>query len=221
MKFEESSINKTDLKEILDLYYTIKCKNLTKDEDIEKFKEAIDILIEYIDGKNYFPLNIIGRRPLEKYVKLSIVVREYFESIINKMSKEEKRNYLVKKYSMPRDGGLSNELLSENYKIKIIDSFLFDGIVDLIKKKDIHLDKSVRESMAPKNSQDILDKIAIIEKDLQQRIEQKLIEENLIDLKGELEFCHTYWSVKKRILKEDYGIEWFSPAECNPTAKYY
>ncbi len=29
-------------------------------------------------------------------------------------------------------------------------------------------------------------------------------------------FCFAYWSAKKRILKEDYGIEWDSPAMMNP-----
>lgn len=29
-------------------------------------------------------------------------------------------------------------------------------------------------------------------------------------------YCHKYWHVKKRILKEDYGIEWKTPAEMNP-----
>ncbi|WP_300728064.1 hypothetical protein [uncultured Bacteroides sp.] len=29
-------------------------------------------------------------------------------------------------------------------------------------------------------------------------------------------FCHAYWHVKKKVLSEDYGIEWRSPAEMNP-----
>ncbi len=32
--------------------------------------------------------------------------------------------------------------------------------------------------------------------------------------------CHIYWKIKKRILKEKYGIEWQSPAELNPLAKF-
>lgn len=31
---------------------------------------------------------------------------------------------------------------------------------------------------------------------------------------------HTYWKHKKRILKEDYGIEWGSPAQLNPGANF-
>ena len=29
-------------------------------------------------------------------------------------------------------------------------------------------------------------------------------------------FCHTYWSAKARVLREDYGIEWRSPSAMNP-----
>ena len=29
-----------------------------------------------------------------------------------------------------------------------------------------------------------------------------------------------FWSTKKRILKEKYGIDWKSPAEMNPTIEY-
>lgn len=33
-------------------------------------------------------------------------------------------------------------------------------------------------------------------------------------------YCHLYWGAKKRILKEDYGIEWKSPSELNPYVCY-
>lgn len=32
--------------------------------------------------------------------------------------------------------------------------------------------------------------------------------------------CHTLWSLQKTILKEKYGITWYSPAELNPDIKY-
>ena len=32
--------------------------------------------------------------------------------------------------------------------------------------------------------------------------------------------CHLYWVYKKRILKEDYDIDWKSPAELNPHTMY-
>ena len=37
---------------------------------------------------------------------------------------------------------------------------------------------------------------------------------------GYLGYCHSYWAVKKRILKEQYGIDWRSPAELNPHILY-
>ena len=33
-------------------------------------------------------------------------------------------------------------------------------------------------------------------------------------------FCHVIWRHKKRILKEQYGIDWKSPAEMNPHIWY-
>jgi len=33
-------------------------------------------------------------------------------------------------------------------------------------------------------------------------------------------WCHTYWRETKRILRDRFGIEWFSPAEMNPGVKY-
>jgi hypothetical protein len=33
-------------------------------------------------------------------------------------------------------------------------------------------------------------------------------------------YCHLFWSMKKQILKEKYGIDWKTPAELNPTTEY-
>lgn len=35
-----------------------------------------------------------------------------------------------------------------------------------------------------------------------------------------LGWCHMYWGIKKEILKNDYNIEWKSPAELNPNIMY-
>ena len=32
--------------------------------------------------------------------------------------------------------------------------------------------------------------------------------------------CHTLWDIQKRILKEKYGITWYTPAELNPDVKF-
>lgn len=65
------------------------------------------------------------------------------------------------------------------------------------------------------NSQETLRKIANIEDELENKIEETLKEK-----RKSLGYCHQYWSAKKKILLEDYGIVWYSPAECNPGVLY-
>lgn len=45
---------------------------------------------------------------------------------------------------------------------------------------------------------------------------EKELDELLKNKPKGMGFCHTYWSEKKRILKEKYGINWRSPANMNP-----
>ncbi len=65
------------------------------------------------------------------------------------------------------------------------------------------------------NTKKTLRKIATIEKELNRKIDEILKDER--KLRG---FCHLYWDTKKKILLEDYGITWYSPAECNPDIIY-
>ena len=65
------------------------------------------------------------------------------------------------------------------------------------------------------NSEETLQRLAEVESE----VEEKLNEIFKDDPKR-LGFCHTYWAEKKRILKEEYGIEWFTPAECHPFKRY-
>lgn len=44
----------------------------------------------------------------------------------------------------------------------------------------------------------------------------KLVDEELRDHVKGMGSCHMAWSIKKRILKEKYGIEWHSISELNP-----
>ena len=46
-------------------------------------------------------------------------------------------------------------------------------------------------------------------------VERKLDEELGYDVPY-MGFCHKYWHRKKQILKEEYGIDWKSPADMNP-----
>ncbi len=40
------------------------------------------------------------------------------------------------------------------------------------------------------------------------------------ELLSQLGSCHTLWELQKRILKEKYGITWYSPDELNPEIIY-
>jgi hypothetical protein len=39
-------------------------------------------------------------------------------------------------------------------------------------------------------------------------------------LLSKLGSCHTLWSLQKQILKEKYGITWYTPAELHPDIRY-
>jgi len=51
--------------------------------------------------------------------------------------------------------------------------------------------------------------------ELEAKIEEELRGEPMGD-----GFCYEYWSVKKRILKENYGIRWESPGVLNPDVHF-
>lgn len=44
--------------------------------------------------------------------------------------------------------------------------------------------------------------------------------EQAAELFMQLGSCHTLWALQKRILKEKYGITWYTPAELHPEIKY-
>lgn len=44
--------------------------------------------------------------------------------------------------------------------------------------------------------------------------------ERAAELFIQLGSCHTLWDIQKRILKEKYGITWYTPAELNPDIKF-
>lgn len=72
---------------------------------------------------------------------------------------------------------------------------------------------------APKNSQETLDKISSINREiLEEEIDLELLKRGWN--KNTFGGCHDYWEVKKYILKEHYGITWFTPPEENPEVCY-
>ena len=44
--------------------------------------------------------------------------------------------------------------------------------------------------------------------------------EQAAELFMQLGSCHTLWALQKRILKEEYGITWYTPVELHPEIKY-
>lgn len=44
--------------------------------------------------------------------------------------------------------------------------------------------------------------------------------EHAAELFMQLGSCHTLWALQKRILKEKYGITWYTPSELNPDVKF-
>ena len=50
-----------------------------------------------------------------------------------------------------------------------------------------------------------------LEKEVEQKVNAEIGEEDYFGR------CHTFWAVKKRILLEEYGIDWRTPAEQYPT----
>ena len=44
--------------------------------------------------------------------------------------------------------------------------------------------------------------------------------EQAAELFMQLGCCHNLWALQKRILKEKYGITWYTPSELNPDVKF-
>ena len=65
------------------------------------------------------------------------------------------------------------------------------------------------------NSEETLQKLALVEKEVDAKVEEILKDKPRI-----LGFCHLFWGTKKKLLKEEYGIYWLTPAECNPDVMY-
>lgn len=84
----------------------------------------------------------------------------------------------------------------------------------------------VARMSAPKNTREVLEEIEKIP-DLDKQIEEYIMTHERFGAytikcikEGKIGYYHTYEYVKQKILKENYGIEWFSPAEENPNALY-
>lgn len=52
------------------------------------------------------------------------------------------------------------------------------------------------------------------------KIEKGFVDENGKPLEAVFRSCHTYWSIKKRLMKEKYNVDWKTPAELNPGIQF-
>ncbi|PKK99790.1 MAG: hypothetical protein CVV57_01680 [Tenericutes bacterium HGW-Tenericutes-2] len=83
------------------------------------------------------------------------------------------------------------------------------------------------------NSKEIEKKVRKIRKELDIKIVRDICEEFDLDYSYESRalddlhknhfgfgFCHVIWRIQKKILKQDYNIDWMSPTELNPFVCY-
>ena len=75
----------------------------------------------------------------------------------------------------------------------------------------INLNRGIEYKHEKSNSPETMEKLSIIEDEVDNRVE-----EILKDVQKMSGYCHMFWETKKRLLKEEYGIDWLTPAECNP-----
>ena len=61
-------------------------------------------------------------------------------------------------------------------------------------------------------------KIQAVWSEVEAKIEKKYPPDH--PSREQLGFCHAYWRIQKKILKEDYGIDWMTPAELAPHVNY-
>ncbi|MCI9607872.1 MAG: hypothetical protein HFJ94_06845 [Muribaculaceae bacterium] len=92
---------------------------------------------------------------------------------------------------------------------------IYDPVIFLKESKRKYLLQYRIHPLPRINSNTTLQKIAVISEELEKKIDEALKERPKL-----LGFCHLYWATKKRILFEDYGIVWYSPADCNPGIFY-
>lgn len=86
-------------------------------------------------------------------------------------------------------------------------------LIKQIKKKRVHLFFHPKPKYT--NSEETLQKLALIENEVDAKVE-----EILKDHPRMLGFCHLFWGTKKRVLNEEYGIDWLTPAECHPNIRF-
>ena len=48
----------------------------------------------------------------------------------------------------------------------------------------------------------------------------KMVDKKTKSVRGKFGSCHQIWNTRKRILKEEYGMDWHTPQEMNPSCHF-
>lgn len=131
---------------------------------------------------------------------------------IKNLNKKEVLDLL---YSFESFGFEKRKNLDNLTKREYVETISYDIIWSLMMTHQSTVLEGIFEERAPKNYVETLKAINKIEVELKRKIE-----EEWGDKPYTLGSCHEYWYIKKRILKEDYGITWYTPAEENPNVIY-
>ena len=208
MKHYESVYEYTssELEEIIKSYYNLKEKEILNDSEIRDFEIKGRILLHLIEHRDLdaedFPFYSGKLNAL--HTSMNKLINNYALAMMDQEMIDFLQQYKNLRESKVKEYHKGNKLARIDYKfMEVLYSHIYREYKDIVMKA------------APKNSEETLVKIKEIEDELNIKIE-----EELKDYPRMLGFIHVWWGTKRRILKDDYGIDWFPPSECNPYNRY-
>ena len=98
-------------------------------------------------------------------------------------------------------------------KRKIEAWILFKDCLDLLEGRPLfskEREEYLTTGLARADEVEYSDRFLLIERELETLVREETGEGDYLG------FCHLYWSVKKKVLKEKFGIDWRSPSERYP-----
>lgn len=191
---------KEELVGIIQWYLYFRNKNSIDQTDHDVFKKIISILAFYLDA---IDMKIDKTEIFNFWSSLSTIISDYIKDI----TKEEIYDIILRNFKLD---WRSSE--SQSQKVCIfIDEFILDSV--RLKRKELLLE--LIKEHAKKNSSETLYKLSLIDDEVNAKAE-----EILKDHKEGIGYCHTFWSTKKKILKKEYNIDWYTPAEEHPEIMY-
>lgn len=108
-------------------------------------------------------------------------------------------------------------LLDDSYlSERIFDRELLDGIASLFTQAE--LVKIILQPQIGHLRQDPVE-FTYEWEDIYYEVEKRL-DERFANAPRQMGFCFMYWNVKRELLKEEYGIDWKSPAQMNPRVMF-